>query len=192
MAKTGQDKISKIDEQIAQLTNRRKQEIQKQNERNRKARNHRLCKRHGLLEDVMPELIEITDDQFKAFVEKAVANSYGRDILARIVAQGADKNASEEANTTANPTTPKSAETPPQATDTPSATQAKSPTPNGKTTTQKPAEAAKQPTTPANTKPNPPPSSQQAPPNKSNGGNGNGRNQQPPANKKGNGEGGGT
>jgi len=35
----------------------------------------------------MPEIIPITDEQFQAFLEKAVANNYGRDILNKIIAQ---------------------------------------------------------------------------------------------------------
>ena len=91
MAKISNDKISKIEQQIEQLNNRKKQEIQKMKADERKARTRRLCQRHGLLESIMPELISITDDQFKAFLEKAVCNTYGRDILRKILAQPQDK-----------------------------------------------------------------------------------------------------
>ena len=91
MAKSTQlanEKISKIDAQIAQLNNRKKLEIQKQKAADRRARSNRLYRRHGLIESMMPELIGITDEQFKTFLERAVVNGYGRDILAKIVAQG--------------------------------------------------------------------------------------------------------
>jgi len=94
MAKTTQpanDKISKIDAQIAQLNTRKKQEIQKQKAADRRARNNRLYRRHGLVESMMPELISITDEQFKTFLERAVCNTYGRDILRKILNQPQNK-----------------------------------------------------------------------------------------------------
>ena len=81
------NKIASIEERILQLQNQKKQEIQKQKASERKARTRRLCQRHGLIESMMPELISITDDQFKAFLEKAVYNAYGRDILRKILSQ---------------------------------------------------------------------------------------------------------
>jgi hypothetical protein len=36
---------------------------------------------------MMPEIVTITDEQYTAFLEKAVANQYGRDILNKIIAQ---------------------------------------------------------------------------------------------------------
>jgi len=85
MSKTPQSKIKSIEERITQLQNQKKQELQKQRASERKARTCRLCQRHGLLESMMPEVIDITDDQFKAFLEKAVCNTYGRDILKKIL-----------------------------------------------------------------------------------------------------------
>gem|GEM_PF-6782695 len=37
----------------------------------------------------MPELINITDEQYKAFLEIAVVNTYGKDKLAQVIAKGA-------------------------------------------------------------------------------------------------------
>ncbi|MCL2168947.1 MAG: DUF3847 domain-containing protein [Defluviitaleaceae bacterium] len=91
MSKTTQisnQKITKLDQQIAQLNNRKKQEIQKMKTRVGKARNHRLCKRHSLLESLLPDTINLTDEQYKAFLDKAVVNDYGRRVLAGIVAKG--------------------------------------------------------------------------------------------------------
>jgi len=81
------NKIASIEERIIQLQNQKKQEIQKQKASERKARTRRLCQRHGLLESMIPELISITDEQFKLFLEKAVCNAYGRDILRKILSQ---------------------------------------------------------------------------------------------------------
>ena len=103
MAKSRQDKINNYNERIAQLENQRRQEQQRLKADERKARTKRLCSRHGLLESMLPEIITITDEQYKSFLERAVANGYGRDILAKITAQP-------------KPTaTAKTTETPPQA-----------------------------------------------------------------------------
>jgi hypothetical protein len=88
MAKTKIEKIAGIEEQIVQLENQRKRLIQEQKAQERKERTTRLCKRAGLLESLLPETITLTDEQFKAFLEKAVTNDYGRNMLARIAAQG--------------------------------------------------------------------------------------------------------
>jgi C4-type Zn-finger protein len=88
MAKTKTEKIAGIEEQIAQLENQRKRLLQQQKEQERKDRTRRLCKRMGLIESMLPATIALTDEQFQSFLEKAVANEYGRNTLARIAAQG--------------------------------------------------------------------------------------------------------
>jgi hypothetical protein len=88
MAKTKIEKIAGIEEQIAQLENQRKKLLQQQKEQERRERTTRLCKRAGLLESLLPETITLTDEQFKMFLDKAVANDYGRNMLAKIAAQG--------------------------------------------------------------------------------------------------------
>ena len=90
MAKSRQEKIANYDERIAQLENQRKKEQQMLKADERKARTKRLCSRHGLLESMLPEIINITDEQYQTFLERAVANDYGRGILAKITAQGAE------------------------------------------------------------------------------------------------------
>jgi len=89
MAKTRLEKIADYEEQIAQIRSKQKQERQKQSKEERTARTRRLCLRHGLLEKMLPEIITITDEQFQTFLEKAVTNNYGRDILNKIIAQTA-------------------------------------------------------------------------------------------------------
>jgi len=89
MAKTRLEKIASYDEEIAKIKAKQKQERTKHNRDVQKARTRRLCSRHGLLESMIPAIIEITDEQYKAFLERAVANDYGKDILAKIIAQGA-------------------------------------------------------------------------------------------------------
>ena len=89
MAKTKTERITGIEEQIKQLEAQKKQLIQKQKKEERSARTKRLCSRHGLLESMLPEIITITDEQYKAFLERAVTNDYGRGILSKIIARGA-------------------------------------------------------------------------------------------------------
>jgi len=88
MSKTRQEKIASIEEQIAQLNNRKKQEQQKHRAEERKARTRRLCQRMGLFESMLPDTIALTDEQFKTFLERTVANGHGRRELAKIAPQG--------------------------------------------------------------------------------------------------------
>ena len=130
MAKSRQEKIANYDERIAQLENQKKQEQQRLKADERKARTKRLCSRHGLLESMIPEIITITDEQYKAFLEKAVTNDYGRRILASVTAQGGNSTAKKpniaqpQQSNNAAPQAPKS---PPQANATPTAKSVQSP-----------------------------------------------------------------
>ena len=96
MTKNRLDKIAGIDEQIIQLMNRKKQEMQKHKAEERKARTKRLCSRMGLIEKMLPETVTLTDEQFQTFLEKAVANDYGRRTLAKLVPPDSDKSKSEQ------------------------------------------------------------------------------------------------
>jgi hypothetical protein len=104
MAKTRLEKIASYEEKITQIKNRQKLEKQKHGKELRAARTRRLCSRHGLLESMMPEIIDITEEQYKTFLERAVANNYGRDILHKIMVQG-EKNGTAKAPTGATPIT---------------------------------------------------------------------------------------
>ena len=84
MALTKLEKISNIENEIRQLENQRKQLLQQQKEQERKDRTHRLCKRGGLLESMLPDTISLTDEQFQVFLKKTVANDYGRRMLAKL------------------------------------------------------------------------------------------------------------
>ena len=114
MTKTRLEKIASYDEQIAHIKNLQKMERQKHSKEERAARTRRLCSRHGLLESMMPEIIAITDEQYKSFLEKAVTNQYGRDILSKVIAQTTATAPLQTAGSAAQsvkPTTPKPAET---------------------------------------------------------------------------------
>jgi hypothetical protein len=65
----------------------------KQTERDRKDRNHRLCRRHGYLESVLPEIINLTEEQFQEFVKNHIANKHGIAVLANFTGQTAEMTA---------------------------------------------------------------------------------------------------
>jgi len=86
MAKTTQERIEALQHEIQQKQNQEKQLKQKFRVEQRKARNHRLCKRHGFLEKVLPETIDLTEEQFEKFAKQHIANDHGRRMLAKLTA----------------------------------------------------------------------------------------------------------
>jgi hypothetical protein len=88
MSKTRLEKIASYEERIAQLENQMKLEQRRLKSEERKKRDRRLYKRAGLLESLLPDTINLTDEQFNTFLHRTIANSFGRDKLAQIVAEG--------------------------------------------------------------------------------------------------------
>jgi len=129
MAKTTAEKIANKDVRILQLQNEKKQLLQKQKASERKERNSRLCRRHGLLEKYLPDLITITDEQFEMFIKRAIATSYGRDALAEIV------------TTTEGTAKPQTTQTAAQSTAAPTAKSPSTPHTNGTGGNQNPPKA---------------------------------------------------
>ena len=97
MPKSRQEKIASFEERIAQLENQKKLEKQRLKAEERKARDRRLYKRAGLLESLLPETITLTDEQFNTFLHRTVANNFGRDKLAQIIAEGVSETAPSQA-----------------------------------------------------------------------------------------------
>jgi len=89
MSQTKLEKITSIQEQIAQLENRCKQLIQEQKIQERKDRTKRLCRRMGLFESLLPESIPLTEEQFKTFLEKTILSEYSRKILSTLTTENA-------------------------------------------------------------------------------------------------------
>jgi hypothetical protein len=129
--KTLEQQIASAKLEMEQKENRLKELLGKQKEQDRKERNHRLCKRMGIIEKYMPDTIPLTDEQFIAFIEEAVANDYGKRKLAHIISQGAEKYPPEttekapyqEKNNNAKPTgtaTPQGSPAPAKPSETPS------------------------------------------------------------------------
>ena len=101
--KTTADKLTSVEEQIRQLENQKKLLLQQQKTQDRKARDHRLCKRGAYLEKIMPDTIPLTDEQFYQFLDKTLAGDYARRALDGIKAKTAQgNNGSSTAGTSIN------------------------------------------------------------------------------------------
>jgi len=99
--KTTAEKIAEQRTKIAQMENEMKRLLQLQKEEARKARNHRISKRGAHLESLLPDTIMLSDKRFFTFLEKTVANDFGRRTLATLVAEQARDNAADGASVTA-------------------------------------------------------------------------------------------
>lgn len=80
MSKTKLERAADIEQMIERLKKCRLTLIQSHKLQERKNRTHRLCKRSGYLEKVIPELATLTDEQFetvKAEMSKRNIMSYG-------------------------------------------------------------------------------------------------------------------
>ena len=93
--KTTTEKIGTLEEKIQQLENQKKILLQKQKSDERRARDHRLCKRGAYMESIFPDTIPLTDEQFYQFLDKTLLTDYAKKIFAEITAQK-DKTATEK------------------------------------------------------------------------------------------------
>ena len=75
------EQIAAAKEDIKQHENKLKLLNQRQNEQERKARNHRLCKWGGYLESKLPKVITLTDEQYYLFLEKTLFTENAKRIL---------------------------------------------------------------------------------------------------------------
>ena len=82
MAKTKREQAEELAEKIETMTNRKKLLLQQAKEEEKNNRTHRLCKRAGLLESLLPETLELNDDQFKNFLEMTLLTDYTRSRIA--------------------------------------------------------------------------------------------------------------
>ena len=95
-----QQQIEASAKRIQDEQRRLKQLEKQQAERERKDRNHRLCKRHGFLESILPDTINLTDEQFQAFVKNHIANKHGIAAIADLMAKKATSNTTPAPNGT--------------------------------------------------------------------------------------------
>lgn len=99
MAKTYDEKIAEAKKKIEQEQKYMKQLIQKQKVQERKDRTKRLCSRMGLFENMLPDTIPLTEEQFKIFLEKTVTTEYSRRILDGLTAHNNTPTAANPAQT---------------------------------------------------------------------------------------------
>jgi hypothetical protein len=86
MAKTTEQKRLDVEEQIKQLENQCKQLKQKEKEEERKARNHRLCKRGGACRKAFARSNHIDGEQFQTLLDKTLLTEQTRSVIADITA----------------------------------------------------------------------------------------------------------
>jgi len=131
---------AQVEAEIKRLQNLHKAE-------ERKKRNHRICKRGGLIESLMPDTIGLSDERFNDFIKRTTANDYGRKTLATLVAEQEKEDAANSSGGTdggdapAEPTTIATAQG-----GKPSATKSAAPKwNNGDNEAEKPAQTANAP-----------------------------------------------
>ena len=72
MSKSTIEKRTKVEEQIKQLENQRKQLLKKERAEIEKAKKIRLQNRGGLIEKLMPHLSTLSDSEFETFIKKTL------------------------------------------------------------------------------------------------------------------------
>ena len=93
--KTREELTAEIEEgkkKIRQFENREKIIKQKLSVEERKARNHRLCKRGGFMESLVPELIAMPDEDAKAFLRLALMSEPAQEFLRKRAGEATPKN----------------------------------------------------------------------------------------------------
>jgi hypothetical protein len=85
MAKTFDERLEAARFDKEQAEARIKKLIQEQKSQERKERNHRLCKRGGLVEKLLPDLAKLTDEQFDTFVEKTLLSGYTAKVIKELL-----------------------------------------------------------------------------------------------------------
>jgi len=99
--KTTAAKIAEQRTKMEQIQNEINRLLRLEKEEARKARNHRISKRGAHLESLLPDTIMLSDKRFFSFLEKTVANDFGRRTLATLVAEQERENAADGASATA-------------------------------------------------------------------------------------------
>jgi len=79
------EKAAKLEEEIRQLTNQRKMVLQQHKEDERKKRTHRICKRGAMIESILPESKDFSDDQIKTLLEQVLTSGFAVKRIAEIM-----------------------------------------------------------------------------------------------------------
>ena len=110
--KTTSEKIEAARLEKQQAEARIKKLLQEQKADERKARNHRLCKRGGQVEKLLPGLAELTEEQFETFVQKTLLTGFAEKVLRGLSSEDtADDTASKPSKTAENVSADSNAET---------------------------------------------------------------------------------
>jgi hypothetical protein len=99
--KTTAEKIEAARIEKAQKEAEIKRLLQLQKSEERKARNHRLCERGGIVEKLLPDLVRLDKEQFDTFVQKTLLSGYAEKVIRGLV-----KSEQPEDDTTQNSNNP--------------------------------------------------------------------------------------
>ena len=97
--KTTAEKIEAAKIEKEQAETRIKKLLQEQKAEERKARNHRLCKRGGQVEKLLPDLVDLTDEQFETFVQKTLLSGFAEKVLRGLVPPKTEVTVENESDT---------------------------------------------------------------------------------------------
>jgi len=118
MPKTRQEKIASYDEQISQLLIRKKAEVDKHKEDERKRRTKRLIERGGIVESIITNAPTFTNDQIHTLLSTALATDTERTTQSPKPAEPnttpQPTKPTEQPQQTPSPSNPKQGNTPPQ------------------------------------------------------------------------------
>lgn len=80
-----EDKIAKADQEIKQLQNKKKRLLSQQRNQERKARTHRLIERGAILESLLENPEQYTNEQIKVLLATALKSSETREFIRSLV-----------------------------------------------------------------------------------------------------------
>ena len=85
MTEKAATKIEQLEQQIKDIKSAEK-------DRARKERTKRLCQRMGHIESILPDTINLTEEQFHAFIKRTLQNDHARKILTQARTQATPQN----------------------------------------------------------------------------------------------------
>ena len=109
--KSVDERIDRVKKRIEELQSQKKLLVQEQDRKTEKARTHRLCRRAGLLEKMLPDTILLTDEQFETLLKRTIANDFGRSKLSELAPPPPTEPQNETPTPNGEKPTPKATET---------------------------------------------------------------------------------
>jgi hypothetical protein len=107
--KTLNEQIAAAQRELEQKQNRLKELTQKYKAQERRERTHRFCERHGYIESVLPEMKDLTDTEYKSFIDKTMLTDFARRILSGFVRQNNGNTKPDSTQTAPKPAQPSQA-----------------------------------------------------------------------------------